>query len=90
MKTFFIAVVVCAITILTLLNVHIIVHGGGVAVVMKERPAFDGTYVDARDTNPVSYLALPGPVRKYLAGKQIDTAKKAITEGMDKLKKTLE
>ncbi len=90
MKNLFIAIIACAITILTLLNVHIIVHDGGVAAVMKESPAFDGTYVDARGANPVSYLTLPKPVRKYLAEKKIDTAKKTITEGMDKLKKALE
>ena len=78
-------------TIGAILNLHLVIHDDGyrVMVVQKENMTFDRTFVDARDLNPISWLALPRPVRAALGKGKSEQFKKNVNESLDKVNEDL-
>jgi len=87
MKYIVIIVATVVVTLGMLLNIHIVIHDDGyrIKIVAKDKMTFDYTFVDARDMNPVKWLALPGAVRKSLGDDKSEKIKKEIGEGLDKV-----
>jgi len=79
-------------TVGAILNLHLVVHDGGLKFVQKDSMTFEKTYVDARDLNPISWLALPRPVRDALGkdkankvGKELEKDIKKVGEDIQKI-----
>jgi hypothetical protein len=74
-----------ALTIGGVLNLHLVLHDGGVKFVQKDHMSFEQTYVDARELNPITWLALPRPVREALGSQHAKKMGKDIDKGLEKV-----
>ncbi len=90
MKQLITLLIAAGVTVIVLLNIHIIRYDGGVAVRMKERMTFNFTYVDLTNQNILSKALMPKPVREFAADADFDKVKKGISRGLDNLKKEID